>query len=159
MNKKNLNIKHVNVNTYISRINITYYNHNNMKVSPQMLYLCVAFPPISQHLPIMQQRHHFNSQPPIHSNGSTKELNAFLAVVAPVRFAVFFRLVVRAHIACLCVCFAVPLSFPAEQINLCPSSYAPFLTEAAQRREMMKQIQNSIACVLFQKAHGVLYSP
>lgn len=66
-----------------------------------------------------------------------------------VRFVVFFRLVVRTHIACLCVCFAVPLSFPAEQINLCPSSYAPFLTEAAQRREMMKQIQNSIACVLF----------
>lgn len=54
---------------------------------------------------------------------------------------------------CTRVCVLLSLShFPAEQINLCPSSNAPFfffLTEAAQRRKMMKQIQNSIACVLF----------
>lgn len=76
---------------------------------------------------------------------------------ACVPFALFLSLQVASARMCVCVCVLLSRShFPAEQINPCPSSNAPsffffffFLTEAAQRRKMMKQIQNSIACVLF----------
>lgn len=53
------------------------------------------------------------------------ERHAFPLAFESVRISLHFSdSTVRTHVACLCVCFAELLSFPAEQINLCPSSYA-----------------------------------